>query len=752
MNRNTLYKRIALIPVFVLLFLSLKTLTLAGCTGTPTACGSLPSGSCSSCGCSTTAGYCSNNGACSNNTTQTNCNYCSCAGCSWGGTSCPWVGSWNGEEWILEHEAFPFAAFEGVSTTSYDSLPNLKCINGEVKIKIYEGLPEKSFVNDFKLFKAEKVEGLVKPDLTGTPRILSQRVPPDNCASSDKQDCKLQISSYDGEFWEPEFDNSKTEDWIEVEFNNIDSQSSKLYIVARKQAFLTTYYEYMAHMMGQKQFYLFSDISKWEIFNDRIQNWWDENLKMKVEVWDGSNWVNQGLISAGYHMPGSGADDFLISIAKKDPGSNTLKLRMRFLTGAFGIDYITLDSSLDSTMKIESITPKEITLNDKTSTNVFPLSMSYDDSLIMKYDCEPQDTFFFSIDGYYLPDNFLKEREKSLFCAWGELIDFFSKGKDNVVKIASEKGLYKHAKCMDSFTKEEIAKQQEECPLYYIIWAIFFITLIAILYLLYRKLAKKHFIPVLIITLSLLGASLGVISTYATMSCSGTLNCSNCSEANCNSCPVCTWNPPVCSGTPSSCSSYSTQAACSTCGCTWQATGLLVDIVDATNNSVSSPNISMSNKSLSFSSQTSTGTLGTSSEKIFIQSDGTTNWQVSIAATDGPTGLWENSGSSKFFDFNDSTSNAEDGADSDSYGGQLSISPSSATLTAGSGCSNAGLSLGSNSSFIEGTVNSILLLSASSQSSGCNWSLTNVGISQSIPKEQAADSYGINLTLTIVAI
>lgn len=752
MNKNIYLKKTILFLVVFSIFLLSKSISFAGCTGTPTPCGSLLSGSCSSCGCSPTTGYCSNNGACTSNAAETDCGNCSCAGCSWGGSSCPLVGSWNGEEWILEHESFPFAAFEGVNTTSYDSLPNLKCEDGEVKIKIYEGLPENSYVKDFKLFKTDKVDGFVKPDLKGTPRVVKEERTPDVCQSSNNEKCLELLSKYDEQFWEPLFDNSKTEDWVELEFKDVTSESAKLYIIARKQAFLTTYYEYMAHMMGQKQFSIFSKISTWGIFNNTVQKWWDENLKMKVEIWDGSNWITQGLISAGYHMPGSGTDDFLITFSREDKSSNDVKVRFRFLTGGFGIDYVSLDSTSDPEMSITELSAKNITFNDSSLDTAFPLSMSYDDSLIMTYECSPNDTFYFSIEGYYLPDNYLKEREKSPICAWNELINFFLNGKEYVVKNASEKGLYKHAKCMDSFTEEEIEKQQSECPLYFILWILFIVIISIAFYLLSKKTKKKSFIPILIIIFCLAGVSFGVISSYASMTCSGTLNCGNCTEANCQTCSVCSWMAPACSGTPPACSTYSTQASCSVCGCTWQSTGLLVDIVDATNKSVSSPNINMSGKTMSFFNQTSTGTLGTSSEKISIQSDGTINWQVSIAATDGPTGLWKNAGSSKFFDFNDSTSNVQDGADSDNYGGQLSISPASATLTPGSGCSNTGLSLGSNSSFIEGSLNSILLLSASSQSSGCNWSLTNIGLSQSIPKEQAADSYGINLTLTVVAI
>jgi hypothetical protein len=179
---------------------------------------------------------------------------------------------------------------------------------------------------------------------------------------------------------------------------------------------------------------------------------------------------------------------------------------------------------------------------------------------------------------------------------------------------------------------------------------------------------------------------------------------------------------------------------------------LSIDIVDGTDTPVANPSVSMSSTSVSFTNQTSTGTLGTSSEKVYMTSDSTTNWQVSIAATDGSIALWSNAGANTYYDFNDSTANAQDGADTDVYGGQLTVDSSVGTLTPGSGCSNTGLSLGSSSSFVEGSNDSITLVTATSADTNCSWYLTGISLSQSIPEEQLSDSYSIDLTLTIVSV
>lgn len=574
MRKISSFKIIFYIGLSALILLSNSQRSYAGCTGTPTACSSLVQGSCATCGCTWNTATCSNDGACSSNSTSTNCNNCSCAGCSWGGTSCPWVAGWDGSEWKLEHEAFPFAAFKGVSSTTYDSLPTLKCIEGEAKIKIYEGLPEHTYLKDFTLYKIRGQEGFLKPDLEGIPRIINEQRTPDRCISSittEENDCIPDIAKYDETFWEPPFDETKEEDWIEIEFDNIESDSPKLYVVARKQPFLTTYYEYMAHMMGKEQFYLFSDLSQKSLIKNIISNWWDENLKMKVEVWNGNTWKNSGLISAGYHMPSSGADDFLISLNNSSNNSNNLKVRFKFLTGGFGIDYVALDTTKDPEIQKELIIPTEILFNDKAIVDYRSIEMQYDDSLLLTYNCEENDKFYFAIDGYYLLDNFQEEREKNKICAWSELIHFFLSGKENVVKNAQEKGLYKDVSCMSSFTEEEIYQQQKICPIYYAFWLLIIIITAAILYLLlYGKITKNSFISLTVSISLIYSASFFALSTHATSTCRNTINCSNCIEADCNTCSQCTWVAANCSSTPSACTTHNNQSDCTACGCTWE--------------------------------------------------------------------------------------------------------------------------------------------------------------------------------------
>lgn len=178
---------------------------------------------------------------------------------------------------------------------------------------------------------------------------------------------------------------------------------------------------------------------------------------------------------------------------------------------------------------------------------------------------------------------------------------------------------------------------------------------------------------------------------------------------------------------------------------------LSVDIVDAGSASVASPSVDMSAINFSFSNQTSTGTFGISSEKIRVDNGtGTAVWTLSLAADGGATSFWN--GVSSDYDFNDPTAGAGDGGDADSLGGQMTLDPSASTITPEGGCTLTNISSGSSTAFNQGVTDSITLASATTGAdTGCYWDITDINISQTIPAEQPADSYSVDMTLSIIA-
>lgn len=187
---------------------------------------------------------------------------------------------------------------------------------------------------------------------------------------------------------------------------------------------------------------------------------------------------------------------------------------------------------------------------------------------------------------------------------------------------------------------------------------------------------------------------------------------------------------------------------------TINAGSLAVDIVDGSFVTVGSPAVTLNAVTFAFGSQTATGTFGTATEQIYITNpDAADNgWSVTVAAS-STTSTWDSAGTD--FDFNDASSTV-DGPDGDSFAGQMTIDPSTNATTATSQCTSCtltGISLGTATSFNEGTVDTITIVTGASGSDDIgDWDVQNVDVSQVIPGEQpAASDYTIDMILTIAA-
>jgi hypothetical protein len=173
-----------------------------------------------------------------------------------------------------------------------------------------------------------------------------------------------------------------------------------------------------------------------------------------------------------------------------------------------------------------------------------------------------------------------------------------------------------------------------------------------------------------------------------------------------------------------------------------------IDIVDAGGTTVASPAVAFSAANFSFNTQDTTGTLGTSAERIRISNPtSTTTWTASVAGS-ATTATWGSG--SNYYDFNDGDGYT-DGSDADSYGGQLSVAPTGGTLAGVAGCATTNVSLGANSAFNEGATDSITVASgAAGAPTFCRWDVTNIGLTQGLPASQVSGSYALNLVLSII--
>lgn len=175
---------------------------------------------------------------------------------------------------------------------------------------------------------------------------------------------------------------------------------------------------------------------------------------------------------------------------------------------------------------------------------------------------------------------------------------------------------------------------------------------------------------------------------------------------------------------------------------------LSVDILDDSQLAVTAPGVAMSAITAATSCQDpgSTGTLGTNTERIYVDNPEAANsgWTLNLAATGGGTATWNNG--TDDLSYNDATTGG-------CATGQLTVDPAVGSVTADcAGCDLTGVSIGTAGSYDNGVTDSINLVTADATSDDI-WRgyLTDVDLSQVIPAEQPTGTYTLDMTLDVVA-
>lgn len=164
---------------------------------------------------------------------------------------------------------------------------------------------------------------------------------------------------------------------------------------------------------------------------------------------------------------------------------------------------------------------------------------------------------------------------------------------------------------------------------------------------------------------------------------------------------------------------------------------LSVDVVDASGVSVASPAVTFASVTTGFTVATSTGTLGTSSEKIRVSNPTqTATWSLTFAPT-GTQALWFANGNTFGYKSADHST------------GTMDVDPSTGTLAGVSGCSTSNVSLGSAGYFSPTSQSRTLASASSGAATFCQWDLTGVTIKQEVPSSQSSGSYQIGMTVTV---
>ena len=336
-----------------------------------------------------------------------------------GGGSCPYIYSYDGNNYRLDSETFGGAIFKAAQKTDIDNLDYLKEYNGYYKLRLTNELDETQYVDEFKLIVADHPEGTqVMPSFDGKLHVLNTLQSPERATDNDGNNVLHLIKSKDEKVWISNPFNRNPEipgdgrDAMEVEFDKpLYAETVKLAFNVQNTQWAASLQKEMLSLHGNKlqDWYQLMDTSEpaRNVFTKAMIR---EGMLL-VQVWDGTKWqIKDYVWEVGPALP----KDQVVVLDLKDISGDKLKIRFESTVGFWMINSIGADYSEEMTANIHELTAesafnqngknvKEILMNNDGQYLVMPTTK---DKVEISFKAIPLQknatrTYLLKCSGYY---------------------------------------------------------------------------------------------------------------------------------------------------------------------------------------------------------------------------------------------------------------------------------------------------------------------------------------------------------------
>ncbi len=284
------------------------------------------------------------------------------------GTSCPFVYSLNETGYHFENEAISQFRSKALENTYYGTLRSLREVDGKYHVQIAEKLQEKSFINWFKLvavdYPADKGITGVVADINGRPHTIKERIKPISFTDDSGRSWLEEVST-DGLLIRSDYGDYREGKPVvayEAEFARPSGALSeaKLMITLKADKIASLCWEwFMDEVDGRNNQWWIDEILNRAPFKNQFISFTDI-VALRVELWNGSEWLLQGMV-----RPGDLLQEFLVPIDLKAAASTeeTIKVRLRGGSGFFVLDTVSMDFSENEIARVIELEPEAALFN-----------------------------------------------------------------------------------------------------------------------------------------------------------------------------------------------------------------------------------------------------------------------------------------------------------------------------------------------------------------------------------------------------
>jgi len=278
------------------------------------------------------------------------------------GESCPFIYSFNGEQYIFDGEPYGLSICEGLKRTEWCGLQNLKEVNGQYRILVINELNEIQYIDELKLLVVNHPKGVkVAPDILGGIHTISKPILPTRAYDKKGNDLIQYVSKNDWKFWQsrneeknPDRKNDLREE-LTFEFPKPeDVKKAKLIFNGRNTFLGSDSIKRYLSLHGNKVLELYNYMNNLGPLNFIMPtvHGREELYQLRIRIETKNDWKFKGIIHGG--GPYISAEK-IYPLDISDITGNKLKIRLTPPAGFWMIDYIAVDYSEDLPIKVTEI-------------------------------------------------------------------------------------------------------------------------------------------------------------------------------------------------------------------------------------------------------------------------------------------------------------------------------------------------------------------------------------------------------------
>lgn len=278
--------------------------------------------------------------------------------------SCPFVYSFDGEEYHFDSETFAGAIAPGLDRTDFDNLQYLRPVEGSYRLRLTNERPETQYTDELGLMIVDHPPGArVAPDRMGGVHVLTDPMPPESAIDVYGSDALAELREADGRSWTGEppeaADLDDPEDMREglvLTFRRPpEAEEARLVVTARNTALAPFALRKFLELQGEDLFGWYLRVQQDATLRERIRGWVAREGMLHVSIWQDGQWVfRDALPDVGPAID----KDQAVRLDLNGLTGDTVVIKLESARGLWEIDWVALDAGTPAPIRITELTPR----------------------------------------------------------------------------------------------------------------------------------------------------------------------------------------------------------------------------------------------------------------------------------------------------------------------------------------------------------------------------------------------------------